>query len=266
MLVSDGNSPEIWGSIWEQNADAVVLATRKELAAYEASESWQLYSRLVKKYFGGWSQVSSIEVGAGSARHSNLAALRGANATILDYSPQAIEIAKKCFSASDAQANFIQADAFELPPQLVGNFNLVWSFGTAEHFIEPKRHSFIAKHVELLANNGLLVLAVPNKYCLDYRLYMALAKRYREWQFGLEVPFSRFELENHLARLGISPVEFMIQHNPWFRWQTLDLIKRRVRLIYPFASIIDRATRKFEFPHAFTSQLNYEAIMVGYKG
>ena len=63
--------------------------------------------------------------------------LRGANVTLLDYSETALEKAKLLFSNFNCKAQFIKADAFNIPPNLLNKFDVSMSFGLAEHFAYP---------------------------------------------------------------------------------------------------------------------------------
>lgn len=258
------NTPEVWDGVWNK-PEEVVAATSAELELLVNKPSWKRYEALVQECLGGWASVRSIEIGAGSARHSNAAALMGASVTVLDYSEKAIAVARDCFATSGAEANFIHQDVFELPPEYRGAFNLAWSFGTAEHFVGERRRLFLKAHVDLVASGGLVIVVVPNRFAYDYRLYMALARYYNEWPFGLEVPFSRHELHEHFQALGVTIIDWFACPSPWFRWQTLDLLKRRLPLLYPGASFLNRCFNRLRIPERFTDAFSYEAILLGAK-
>jgi ubiquinone/menaquinone biosynthesis C-methylase UbiE len=78
----------------------------------------------------------TLEVGAGSGRLSALLAKDGHRLTCLDYTPEALEAARRNFAATGVSGEFVQGDAFALPFG-EGSFDAVFSTGLLEHYADP---------------------------------------------------------------------------------------------------------------------------------
>jgi 2-polyprenyl-3-methyl-5-hydroxy-6-metoxy-1,4-benzoquinol methylase len=184
-----------WTAVWEQVPD------EEDLDGDVGSIRWRVQEEHVLQRFGSFEGLKVIEIGAGRATNALLYARRGAKATILDYAPVALEQSKKRFEALGIEADYVLADAFDLPQELLGAFDLSMSFGLAEHFLGERRQGIITAHLDLLRPGGLALINVPNKYSPIYRAWMGYAKRRGTWTLGTEVPFSARELVR-LARAG----------------------------------------------------------------
>lgn len=64
------------------------------------------------------------------------------------------------------------------PPFVEESFDLVFSLGVIEHFSNPK--SVIARHLDLLKINGLLLITVPNFY--EYSLLTTVIRLIGKYQ------------------------------------------------------------------------------------
>ena len=83
------------------------------------------------------------------------------------------------------------------------------SWGLCEHFVGKEREKVLEKHIELLKDDGIIVISVPHKYGLFYRLNMALQEILGLWSFGEEVPFTRKELGNFFKKRGYNAEFYM---------------------------------------------------------
>jgi 2-polyprenyl-3-methyl-5-hydroxy-6-metoxy-1,4-benzoquinol methylase len=187
------NSPELWGRFWETHSLNEQL---RYLSDAENSVVWKAIQRQID--IPG---KNIIEIGAGSGTYSALMAKRGANATVLDYSDLALQKAKAFFDSQKLKADFINTDALKLPDNLLHKFDVVMSFGLAEHFTD--RMPIFAAHVNLLKPGGTAIISVPNKHCPPYRLYKYLAEKLGRWPFGEEYPMSKVELKEICAEIEI---------------------------------------------------------------
>ena len=129
-------------------------------------------------------------------------AKRGANVTVLDYSDLALQKAKAFFDSQKLKADFINTDALKLPDNLLHKFDVVMSFGLAEHFTD--RMPIFAAQVNFLKPGGTAIISVPNKHCPPYRLYKYLAEKLGRWPFGEEYPMSKVELKEIFAEIEIN--------------------------------------------------------------
>ena len=118
---------------------------------------WAVFSQIMQRPEPG----ESLEVGAGRGSLSCHFAQNGWKTTLLDYSPDVIEIAKTIFRRNKLVANFDVGDANALPyPN--DTFDCVSSIGLLEHFEEP--HKAIQEQWRVLKSGGwLIAYIVPEK-------------------------------------------------------------------------------------------------------
>jgi SAM-dependent methyltransferase len=236
-MIARENTAEVWDRIWAGESP-----TREGMSTMvlecQQSNTWSYCAEAVAEVLGGWDNVRCVEIGAGASTHSIVAALNGASATIMDYSAEALRVAKARCDCLGISATLVQADALALPSHLRGAFNLAWSFGTAEHFRGAQRIEFIRSHVEALKPGGLVVLTVPNKYAFNYRIWMGLSKLAGEWPFGLEIPFSIREVRRALGELGVESIVCLTDPARPCGHKVLGIVRRRWKAFSPLAKAI----------------------------
>lgn len=150
-----------WGRFWtDHEFDGVVIkedpASWYDLVWKVALEFWY---ELLEQLAPG---KNMLECGCGSAKVSQYMALRGYQCTMLDYSEQAIQLAKANFHALSLDGTFALGDVNEL--DLAGNqFDVVYSGGVLHHFEDFERP--IKEMVRVLKPGGLFAAnVVPNKF------------------------------------------------------------------------------------------------------
>ncbi len=132
-----------------------------------------------------------IEIGAGAGTNAAAMAKRGASVTLLDYSPKALGKARELFEANGLEADFVEANALELPDEVRGGFDVAMSFGLNEHFTGAERDGIFQAHLDALRDGGIAIVSVPNARNAPYRASKWLAERTGRWKLGVEVPFTR---------------------------------------------------------------------------
>lgn len=200
------NIPELWDNLWQKTTKQEDIYN---LIKEENSVRWQRIEEIVKNRFNNFKNLRVIEVGAGMGTNALLFAKRGAKVTILDYSKEAISISKEFFKKNSCKANFILTDALKLPKKLEGKYNIAMSFGLAEHFKDEKRYKIIKSHFDLINKTGLVLVSVPNKFNLPYRIHKLAAELIGLWRFGEEYPFSRREFVKIGKSLGAKKISFI---------------------------------------------------------
>jgi len=168
---------------------------------------WRAQERLVRDRFGGFDGLRAIEIGAGRGLNAFLFAERGARVTLLDDSPVALAQARELFDAHAVPLETVEADLFDLPPDLRGRFDVAMSYGLCEHFLGERRLAVVRAHLEPLRPSGLALIGVPNRYAPVYRLWTWTLMRRGSWPLGTEVPFSAGELRDLARRAGGMPLE-----------------------------------------------------------
>lgn len=196
------NNAAIWDSIWDSDLSQDRVSIQKSIDSYKKSKEWVAYTDIVDKKFGGWKNVKAIEIGSGMGWHSFLAATEGAEITLLDYSEPALKRAEERLNLFSLKANYLFGNAFELIKNNKEEYNLSWSFGTVEHFKNDLRQHFFQLHFDYIIKGGLTIMSSPYKYAVNYRLWMYYANKYNDWNYGLEIPYSKTEFQRKLKKSG----------------------------------------------------------------
>ena len=204
--MTDPNTPELWDDIWQAGTSAE--EHRRNVAREELSIRWQRIEERVRARFGGFEDLRVIEIGAGAGTNAAAMAKRGASVTLLDYSPKALGNARELFEANGLEADFVEANALELPDEVRGDFDVAMSFGLNEHFTGAERVGIFQAHLEALRPDGIAIVSIPNARNAPYRFSKWAAERTGRWKLGVEVPFTRPELERICRQLGVTEPEF----------------------------------------------------------
>jgi SAM-dependent methyltransferase len=148
-----------------------------------------------------------LEIGAARSRWLPYFAERfGFAVTGLDYSAQGCVQAREMLARAGLPGEVVCADLFEPPPELLGRFDIVVSFGVVEHFHDTA--SCVAACARLLARDGRMITTIPNmrgtlgglQRVLDPRVYrMHVPLRARDLaaahgRAGLEVVRCGYEM------------------------------------------------------------------------
>lgn len=187
------NNPNLWSSVWSNFGFKDHLF---QLKRTQNSILWQKIEKIILDYFGSFENLRIIEIGGGgSSANVVLCGLQGAKVSILNYSLKALENSKKFLNKHNVKADFILQDALKIDASLKNSFDVVMSFGLAEHFKGESRKKIIKAHFDLLKKGGIAFIAVPNKYHPLYQFYKLIARIFGAWGFGEEYAFSRRELK-----------------------------------------------------------------------
>lgn len=142
-----------------------------------------------------------IEVGAATARDSVELADRGAVCVALDYSMEALRLAREAAARAGAPLLTVCGDALALPFS-DGSVDLVFHQGVLEHFRTPA--PLLLENARVLKTGGTLLVDVPqtlHPYTLVKKSLMA----FDAWFAGWETQFTRRELERLLLATGLRP-------------------------------------------------------------
>jgi ubiquinone/menaquinone biosynthesis C-methylase UbiE len=121
---------------------------------------WNLFSTFMDSpLFNQGKRV--LEVGAGRGSLSSYFSEAGFDCTLLDLSPDVIEIAKKIFSNNNLPAEFLVGDAYDLDLE-DNSFDLVFSIGVFEHFEDIATP--IKEQIRILDKGGLFIAYIVPEY------------------------------------------------------------------------------------------------------
>ena len=154
------------------------------------------FRRLLLKHIAPHKEM--IELGCGSA---TLAIALGARLKTLvgvDLSEEAIKISQAYAQHNSIDAEFIHADIFNLPENLKGRFDLVWSQGLMEHFEDYA--AVIRAHYEVAKPGGTILISVPFKYSYIYLWYLFTRNEFLKhfWPYADQ----KFLTHRELCELG----------------------------------------------------------------
>jgi|GEM_PF-3361543 2-polyprenyl-3-methyl-5-hydroxy-6-metoxy-1,4-benzoquinol methylase len=150
-----------WEHFWEERLPEQAIfnedpQTWNDLVWKVCLEDWYL---LFQKFSP---RMQLLECGCGSAKVSRYMAKRGYQCTMLDYSEEAIYLARTNFEALALTGEFVQGDVNHLPfPD--GRFDVVHSGGMLEFFADIQTP--IREMVRVLTPGGFFTAnIVPNKF------------------------------------------------------------------------------------------------------
>jgi SAM-dependent methyltransferase len=199
-------SSQGWDEFWRRTTLSADDDARLILAE-SRSVRWRRLERLLERHGVRWQGLKTLELGSGRGQASLILALKGAQATLLDSSPQALESARRLFGHFGCQATYVEADILTGLAPFHQQFDLALSFGLAEHFRYPQRQQIITLHGSVVKPGGWVVIEVPNAYCLPYQWFKWLAQRTGHWKVGLEIPFTAGELIRCARAARLFPVQ-----------------------------------------------------------
>ena len=235
------NTPKVWDELWE-NSNLEI--SDYDIKNEQGSVSWRKIENSILKKFGSFENLNVIEIGAGIGSNALLFALRGANVTILDYSEKALERSKEIFKKRGLNAKFICVDIlkdkkFDVAMSDDKKFDVAMSFGLAEHFLDKNREKVLDFHFNLIKDNGLVLISVPNKLSPLYMVWKSLSKLFGKWNFGEEYPFTPREFSQYSKaknRIGknmygsfLSSISFI---NPFTRLMDVSLKNKQERAFF----------------------------------
>ncbi len=202
------NTTELWDKYWEKSPRSTKEDKFNHILL-ENSIIWQRIEAAISTHFGSFKELKVLEIGSGVGSVSALFVQRGSNVTLLDYSEHALSMSKDYFERNGLTANVILQDALKIPSDLYDQFDVSLSFGLTEHFLGTDRISINQAHFDVLKNNGMSFILVPNKHNPPYRLCKFTAELFKFWKVGEEYPYSRKELKKICRAIGISEFFFI---------------------------------------------------------
>ena len=137
-------------TFWDNNyKDSIVVP---EIPSKDTLIEWIHIVSSLKK------EGTCIEVGVFPGGYINVFGKLGYKISGMDLTPRVLELNDIFNSRNYLIGEFQQQDFFEFKPEK--KYDIVYSFGFIEHFIDYK--SVIAKHCDLVADDGILFIVVPN--------------------------------------------------------------------------------------------------------
>ncbi len=188
-VLAEGETQRRWRQIWAKNQSWATRA-RVVLAALEAHASGAAPddspcpapSRMqqdIATFLNRQVPASSyLEVGAGTGLTSAALAPSARRVATVDILPESLAACRRHRGVES-----YRADMFNLP-FADGEFAVVWNAGVLEHYEFPKQLEAL-REMKRVAREAVVV-AVPHRRCLPYRLGRAAAQRAGVWPYGHE--------------------------------------------------------------------------------
>lgn len=149
-----------WDRTWSrQGIPAPVDITNRGIRNHATLVLHDRFKELFAEFRGR--QASIIELGCAQSKwlpyfasHWNFIAAG------LDESELGCQRSREMLAHSGARGEIVCADLFDPPPQMIGRFDIAFSYGLVEHF--PDTSSAIAACAAFVKPGGLIVTIIPN--------------------------------------------------------------------------------------------------------
>lgn len=173
---------EVWDKLWNQQAS--------EAQVHDPMSFF--ISHAVKQDFEGLlnrKPISAIEMGAGPGRSSQYLNSFGIKTGILDYSDEAIALAKKVNAYNPSPTRYYTLDIFKVSPQSIPeNYDLVWNAGVLEHFSPEQQKEILSRMASVQDASGLTMVLTPYAGSVLYRLGKWVLEKLGRFPYGQETP------------------------------------------------------------------------------
>jgi cyclopropane fatty-acyl-phospholipid synthase-like methyltransferase len=167
---------EYWDNLWDQNSREIHVEedsdneTTSNVLFQKINNYFQLNSYNDQKFSDYFHQhfkklkteeMSIVEIGCGSSEKlSYFANEFKFQVTGVDYSEIGCEQAEAALKNGNAKGEIVCADFFSPPENLIGTFDVVVSFGVAEHFEDTS--GCIKAFGKFLKPGGMMITNIPN--------------------------------------------------------------------------------------------------------
>jgi 2-polyprenyl-3-methyl-5-hydroxy-6-metoxy-1,4-benzoquinol methylase len=148
------------------------LLGQKFLGYIRSYEDFFLWEVLYSKYLPAQPGLKALEIGSAPGDHLvRLQERFGFEPYGVEYTKIGVDLNREVFLAHGIDPDNVIHDDFlseELQQKYKGYFDVVISRGFIEHFTNPE--PIVSKHLNLLRNDGLLIISIPNVRGINYLL------------------------------------------------------------------------------------------------
>ncbi|MER3403283.1 MAG: hypothetical protein C4337_08375 [Armatimonadota bacterium] len=120
----------------------------------------------------------------------------------LDYLPQACDLLRLRAEKAGVSVEVVCADMYTPPDSLVGNFDMVMSYGVVEHFTDLP--DVIAAISRFAKPGGIVFTLIPN---LKGSIYQKLMRSWNKKVYDAHVPYDPKDLDNAHRSAGLQVIE-----------------------------------------------------------
>lgn len=148
----------IWDEIWKRFEGTIRVGSADEYFHRVKLE-------FLLKLFPKIERCLTLECGCGGATISDWLSQLGHDTVAIDFSEEALSVAKNNFALVGVSGQFIICDVEHLPFR-ESVFDVVMSFGLFEHFTDPRPHT--QEMIRVLRTEGLLFMdVVPKRFTIQ---------------------------------------------------------------------------------------------------
>jgi SAM-dependent methyltransferase len=229
MKKQRGSERRHWDSFWKRDRDLDEIYDNDGRITEETLLRMDVRGLLV------------MEVGAATARDSVELSGLGAVCVALDYSMEALRLAREAASRAGAALFTVCGDALALPFR-DGSLDLVFHQGVLEHFRDPA--PLLLENARVLKTGGILLADVPqtfHPYTLVKKSLMALDA----WFAGWETQYTRRGLERRLLVTGLRPCGAYARYfSPSLAYRMLRELLMKTGLRLPLRPVLCRSVHR----------------------
>lgn len=178
-----------WDDFWRRDRDLDEIYDNDGRIPEEVCRRFEVDGMLV------------MEVGAATARDSVMLSEAGAEVVALDYSHEALKLAREAAGRSGSSLMLVCGDAFALPFK-DGVFDLVFHQGVLEHFHEPL--PLLEENARVTRPGGTVLVDVPQTFHI-YTVMKKVLIALNAWFAGWETQFTVKSLGRLLRSAGLEP-------------------------------------------------------------
>ena len=161
-----------------------------DLVARMYSLEWDALSEnilgVLTRHAGAVQGKRILEAGSGTGRISQRFAQSGARVTLLDLSPDALDLSREHFAQEGVAGEFRQGSLLSMPCE-AETFDMVWNAGVLEHFVPEEQVTALAEMARVTRRGGLVITLNPFSGSIGYRLGKAGIEAVTEFPYGYEV-------------------------------------------------------------------------------
>lgn len=158
--LTDKAGEAYWEKVWsETELSPKINIHTKGINSYPYRVLHGFYTHLFKNVNTKGLQL--LEIGCGNSSFLTYFAEEfGFKISGIDYSELGCEQSKRIFQRDDINGTIYFGDAFSPPPELLGKFDVVCSFGVVEHFTDTVKA--LQSFTQFVKPGGILITSVPN--------------------------------------------------------------------------------------------------------
>lgn len=187
-----------WTKVWSESAlPPKIDVHTKSINDYPYRVLHKFYQHLFKGK--NTKQMSLLEIGCGNSVFMTYFAEEfGFKVSGLDYSQLGCEQSKQILKRDGIEGDIYLGDAFAPPADLLNKYDVVCSFGVAEHFSDTAKA--LEAFSKFVKPGGILITSVPNLAGVTG----FLQKNMNKPVYDIHVPMDKPYLENAITKAGLN--------------------------------------------------------------